>query len=85
MQTTPQDLDRRRRVGDAIDALSLIGCDDIKSLDDDMLRAFKNAVWAVATYADIQIDIRHWARRDADTLRESADTQWPDAIEETAA
>ena len=58
VQTTPQDLNRRRRVGDAIAALRLIDCADIKALDDDTLVAF-------------------------DT-RETADTQWPDALEAAA-
>lgn len=85
MQTTPADLNRRRRIGDAIDALRLITCDDLKALDDDMLRSFNTAIGGVAAFSSVELDIRHWTRRDAADVRETTDTAWPDAIEETAA
>lgn len=82
--TIAQDLNRRRRIGDAIAELRLIDCADIRALDDATLTAFNTAIWAVAAYSDIEIDLRRWQCRDAVTLHETTDTQWPDALEAAA-
>lgn len=74
MQTTPQDINRSR-VGDVIDALRLIDCDALDALDDDILKAFHNAIWVAARYTYTQIDKRRCGRARAPA---------PDAIEEAA-
>lgn len=74
-----------KKIQTAIDALEAISLDDIKALDDDALTAFDRAICGPATYTDVQCDIRRWWRRDAAEIRDNTDTDWPDAIEETAA
>lgn len=85
MNTTPADLNRRRRIGDALDALRLIDADDIARLDDDTLMALHAAVASRAMFTSREICCRQWSRCAAADLTATADTQWPDAIEETAA
>lgn len=84
MQTTPADLNRRRRIGDAIDALRLIDADDIAHLDDATLETLHVAVAARTMFSSSEICRRQWSRCAAAQARDTADTNWPDALETAA-
>jgi hypothetical protein len=70
------------KIQTAIDALNAVDADDIKALDDGALRAFYGAICGPATTSEFELDLRRWAlRRETEDSDESADTQWPDALE----
>lgn len=59
------DLNRHRRVTEAVAALRLIDAEDIKQLDDDTLITLNAAVAARTMFTNEELRRRHWRRINA--------------------